>query len=80
MQEYSSTPAMPDPVPTSATTAVGDDNLNLDDFDLHRKTLLTQSIQSEGWREELRCYLTHIPSDVTKETDIVAWWGVSNFN
>ena len=40
--------------------------------------MLVKVIQNEGWRTELRRYLDDMPSDVTKDTDVVEWWGVSH--
>jgi hypothetical protein len=61
------------PTPTPPPTANNSD----DEYDRLRKGLLTRSIRDEGWRAELRRYLDDIPADVSKDTDIVAWWGVS---
>jgi hypothetical protein len=47
-----------------------------DDYDRHHRWLLTQSLANEGWRSKLSHYLKDIPDDVTKDTDIVSWWGV----
>jgi hypothetical protein len=30
----------------------------------------------EGWAPELCCYLKELPTDVTKDTDIIEWWQV----
>jgi hypothetical protein len=49
------------------------------EYDRHRCQLLrSQAIHanSGGWREELRRYLHDMPTNVTKDTDIVAWWAV----
>jgi hypothetical protein len=35
-----------------------------------------QTLRHEGWHAELACYLTDIPDDVMKDTDIVLWWGM----
>jgi hypothetical protein len=32
--------------------------------------------EEEGWEPELRRYLKDLPEDVTRDTDIVEWWGV----
>jgi hypothetical protein len=69
------TPAPGSPVKTPSFPA--DDENKVDDFDLHRWLLLSQSISNEGWQAELRRYLTDILQDVSKETDIVEWWSVS---
>jgi hypothetical protein len=47
-----------------------------DNYDRHRNQLLTEGSRNESWRSELNRYLSDVPADVTKETDIVAWWGV----
>ena len=31
-----------------------------------------------GWKAELRTYLASIPADVSRHTDIIAWWSVSH--
>ncbi|KIK91935.1 hypothetical protein PAXRUDRAFT_148392 [Paxillus rubicundulus Ve08.2h10] len=38
----------------------------------HRKTA-TQG-DPGGWKAELCCYLSDMPVDVSKDTDIIAWW------
>ena len=53
------------------------------EFDHHRQMLIEQSRQSEaggGWSAELRHYLSDLPMDVTKKTDVVQWWAVCLFN
>ncbi|KAF5368777.1 hypothetical protein D9615_010411 [Tricholomella constricta] len=47
----------------------------LSEFDRHRLTLLTDGTDSH-WQSELRRYLKDVPADVTRDTDIVAWWSV----
>jgi hypothetical protein len=52
------------------------------EYDRHRRQLLRSQaihVNSGGWKEELRRYLHDMPGDVTKKTDIVAWWAVSTF-
>lgn len=49
----------------------------LSEFDKHRETLLADDAQ-EGWASELSRYLSTMERDVTKETDLVEWWQVSN--
>ncbi|KAF5378162.1 hypothetical protein D9615_007596 [Tricholomella constricta] len=44
----------------------------LSEFDRHRLTLLTD--ETDNWQSELRRYLKDVPADVTRDTDIVAWW------
>jgi hypothetical protein len=48
----------------------------VDEYDRHREQLLNQTLHREGWRAELVRYLTDIPDNVTKDTDIIVWWGV----
>ena len=45
----------------------------------HRQLLWSQALHanSGGWKEELRWYLHDMPANVTKNTDIIAWWAVS---
>ncbi|KAG6813472.1 hypothetical protein H0H87_009119 [Tephrocybe sp. NHM501043] len=45
----------------------------VDDFDLHRQTLLTRK-DSEGWQAELCQYLKDVPADISRDTDIVEYW------
>jgi hypothetical protein len=52
----------------------------LDDYDCLHKQLVTQALHDEGWHSELNQYLADIPEEVTKDTDIVVWWGVSKFD
>jgi hypothetical protein len=49
------------------------------EFDQHRKKLASQAlaVTDNGWEAELCRYLKDIPPDVTCDTDIVDWWGVS---
>jgi hypothetical protein len=49
------------------------------EFDRHRRTLIQQSAKSNnvgGWAAELRRYLSDLPADVTKHTNILSWWQV----
>ena len=46
------------------------------EYDRYRRTLL-QTDEGEGWSSELRRYLNNRPGDVTKDTDIVGWWQVT---
>lgn len=63
--------------PQSPSAASDDDRKDsfLSEFDRHRLTLLTEATDSE-WQSELRRYLRDVPADVTRDTDIVAWWSV----
>jgi hypothetical protein len=59
-----------------------DDNCDLEtDFDRHRKALFTQVQMSDHgrWEAELRRYLKDIPDRVSKDTDVIDWWGVCTF-
>ena len=56
------------------TVETGDESI-ASEFDRHRRTLVSDE-QEEGWQAEIRRYLKDLPADVTKDTDIVAWWQV----
>ncbi|KAF5382025.1 hypothetical protein D9615_004467 [Tricholomella constricta] len=45
----------------------------LSEFDRHRRSLISQD-SDEEWQAELRRYLSVIPVDVTRDTDLVNWW------
>ena len=48
-------------------------------YDRHHCQLLEKTaiqVNTGRWKEELQRYLTEIPSDVSKETNIIAWWAV----
>ena len=70
---YKSTPNM-GPVPTQPDPS--HDNSILSEFDRHQLTLLSSQEEDEGWQAELHRYLKDMPTDVTKDTDIVEWWQV----
>ena len=61
---------------STPNTAQADETSILSDFDRHRLALLASRAYNEGWQTELRRYLKDVPSDVTKDTDIVEWWQV----
>jgi hypothetical protein len=63
-------------VPSPNMTMDTNDIDGPDDYDCHRRQLLTQALVNEGWCSELSRYLHDILEDVTKDTDIVSWWGV----
>lgn len=67
---------MPNKNPLPAQPAHMDDNAILSEFDHHQLTLLSGQEEEEGWQAELRRYLKDLPTDVTKDTDIVEWWQV----
>ncbi|KIM57744.1 hypothetical protein SCLCIDRAFT_129691 [Scleroderma citrinum Foug A] len=49
------------------------------EYDHHHCQLLEKmaiQVNTSRWKEELCCYLTEIPSDVSKETNIIVWWAV----
>ncbi|KAF9220021.1 hypothetical protein BS17DRAFT_759993 [Gyrodon lividus] len=50
------------------------------EFDQHRRSLMEKASRTStlGWAAELRCYLNDLPSNVSKDMDIVAWWSVSH--
>jgi len=51
------------------------------EYDRHRRQLLRSQAMhanSGGWKEELRRYLHDMSADVSKKTDIIAWWAVSS--
>jgi hypothetical protein len=65
--------------PKSPTTPSESNNpALLSEFDWHRLMLLAQG-SNKDWRLELRRYLQDVPPDVTRDTDIVAWWSVRAF-
>jgi len=85
MEEYWSSNTVDNAHPTmnaSDAIVIGDGNTLESDFDRHRRLLLTaQSAGNSGaeaWATELRHYLGDLPADVTKETNILDWWAVSN--
>ena len=62
------------PVPTQPAPS-HDDSILLE-FDHHRLTLLLSQEEDKGWQAELCQYLKDMPTDVTKDTNIVEWWQV----
>ena len=49
--------------------------------DCHRRALIEKMVAHADpgrWKAELRTYLGSIPTDVSRHTDIVAWWSVSH--
>ncbi|KIK94159.1 hypothetical protein PAXRUDRAFT_143470 [Paxillus rubicundulus Ve08.2h10] len=62
--------------PTSTTENNKNDILE-SEFDCHCHELLQKTmteIGNGGWRAELHHYLSDLPSNVSKDTDIVEWW------
>jgi hypothetical protein len=45
------------------------------EFDQHRLSLVSKE-QEEGWQAEICWYLKDLPANVTKDSDVVAWWQV----
>jgi hypothetical protein len=67
----------PTPITSSPDPESGFQSADDDDYDRLRRGLLAKTIQNEGWRSELCRYLDDMPSDVSKDTDVVEWWSVS---
>ncbi|KIL00097.1 hypothetical protein PAXRUDRAFT_130668 [Paxillus rubicundulus Ve08.2h10] len=60
----------------TGTTKNKNDTLE-SEFDRHCHELLqktTMEIGNGGWRAELHCYLSDLPSNISKDVDIVEWW------
>ena len=77
---WDSNPAADPPACMETNISALEDNNTLESkFDHHRRSMVTQNIGSggEGWATELHCYLDDLPSDVTKDTNIIEWWAVS---
>lgn len=68
--------SQPNTSPTPTQLALADEDSILSQFDRHRLTLLSSQDEGEGWQAELRRYLKDMPTNVTKDTDIVEWWQV----
>ena len=81
MQDYwDSNPAADPPAHMETNISALEDNNTLESkFDRHCRSMITQNIGSggEGWATELHHYLDDLPSDVTKDTNIIEWWVVS---
>jgi len=76
---YKNRPTTASPTPTQPTAdhVLMDSTSILSEFDHHQLMLLRgQKEEDEGWQAELRRYLKDLPSDVTKDTDVVEWWQV----
>ena len=79
MEQYWKTrPTAPPIVPADDSSDLGQPNHDsiLSEFDRHRLALVSNCDEDEGWQSEMRRYLKDLPSDVTKDTDIVNWWQV----
>jgi len=64
------------PTPTQAPN---DNNSVLSEFDRYWLMLLSGQA-GEGWQAELRRYLKDMPTNVTKDMDIVEWWQVRSWS
>jgi hypothetical protein len=62
--------------PTDVTSGDAGSASVLSDYDRYRLTLLSGSMECDGWEAELRRYLKDMPADVSSDTDIVEWWQV----
>jgi len=76
-QYYENRPPVPRINKPAANPSAPTEARVLSEFDKHRETLLAEDAQ-EGWASELRRYLGTMERNVTKETDLVEWWQVSN--
>jgi hypothetical protein len=61
--------------PSPAVTADRTEDSIISEFDQHCLTLVSQE-QDGGWEAKIRRYLKDLPTNVTKDTDIVEWWQV----
>ena len=77
MQVYWNERLKPEAQHHAATTTQQESGTStlVSEYDQHRRALVEKSVT--GWSAELRLYLSDIAGDVTKETDVVAWWAVS---
>src|SRR5882757_9493507 len=76
-QYYNTRPPLPPQINAINPAENGADAPVLSEFDKLRETLLTADAE-EGWASELRHYTSTMQRDVTKHTDLVEWWQVSN--
>ena len=77
---WDSNPAADPPACMETNISALEDNNTLEsEFDRHRRSMVTQNIGSggEGWATKLHRYLDNLPSDVTKDTNVIEWWAVS---
>src|SRR5882762_1239474 len=77
MEQYWNTRIKPT-APTNPTDDITDpeEDSILSEFDRHRLTLIANQTEDEGWQSEKARYLKDLPTNITKETDIVEWWQV----
>lgn len=79
---------MSSPTPSSPTRRTSDDSSDsgedLDDaWDRSRQALIAsvpvmEEDEEESWEDEYERYLKDLQRDVTRDTDLVQWWSVSN--
>ena len=55
--------------------AAEQDELITSEFNWHHLTLISEE-QEEGWQAEICRYLKDLPVNITRNTDIIAWWQV----
>ncbi|KIK79669.1 hypothetical protein PAXRUDRAFT_16219 [Paxillus rubicundulus Ve08.2h10] len=62
---------------TAMTAANENNNTPESEFNCYHCELLKQERHKDGggWKAELQCYISDLPTDVSKDTDIVQWWG-----
>jgi hypothetical protein len=51
-----------------------DDDLDLE-YEQYRRSIASDGVE-EGWSAELRCYLSDMPNNATKDMDLVKYWQV----
>ena len=76
-------PLMTSKLPANSPNKHGSKRPLESDFDrVRQERLLRVTVQADNgsWKTELRHYLADVPKDVSKETDIVAWWAVCIFH
>lgn len=76
MSEYWTTrPQRAGPSTTPPSSPINVQDSFVSEYDRHRMRLISEGADEE-WQLELRRYLQNMPTDVTRDTDIVAWWSV----
>ena len=71
-------PAIPGPLANAGSPRPITGASVLSDFDRFHLGRVTQDGE-EGWQPKLRCYLEELPTDVSKDTDIIERWQVQWF-
>jgi hypothetical protein len=71
------------PAPTPAVVTPSENTNSIecpsdDEYDRLHRGMLAKAIQNKGWCMELCRYLDDMPSNVTKDMDVIEWWGVSH--